>query len=105
VVNELPPGSMTVLPQGVIHFEMNEGCEPAMFVAGFNSEDPGVLSIAQRFFSLPMDIVGITMGDVGVQQVEGLEALIPDNIAVGTNKCLERCGLTRPPAQPTAQHQ
>ncbi|KAJ6514934.1 RmlC-like cupin domain-containing protein [Mycena vitilis] len=105
VVNSLPPGSMTVFPQGAIHFEMNDGCEPAMFVAAFNGEDPGVLSIAQRFLGLPFDIVDVTMGEIGVQQVEGLADKIPDNIAVGTDECLKRCGLARPPAQPTAQHQ
>jgi hypothetical protein len=26
VVNDLPPGSMTVFPQGSVHFEMNDGC-------------------------------------------------------------------------------
>ncbi|KAJ7091491.1 RmlC-like cupin domain-containing protein, partial [Mycena belliarum] len=105
VVNELPPGSMTVFPQGAIHFEINDGCEPAMFVAGFNNEDPGVSSLAQRFFGLPPDVVGIAMGDLGVEQVKGLEAMIPDNIAEGTDECLRRCGLARSPAQPTAQHQ
>ncbi|KAJ7485685.1 RmlC-like cupin [Mycena latifolia] len=105
VVNELPPGSMTLFPQGAIHFEMNEGCDPAMFVAAFNSEDPGVLQVAQRFFGLPPDIVSITLGDIGVQEVQGLEAKIPDNVAIGTDECLKRCGLKRPPTQPTTQHQ
>ncbi|KAJ7140303.1 RmlC-like cupin domain-containing protein [Mycena crocata] len=105
VVNELPPGTMTVFPQGAVHFEVNNGCEPAMFVAAFNGEDPGVSSLAQRFFGLPADVVDATMGGLGVQQVKGLEAKIPDNIAVGTDECLKRCGLVRPPAQPTAQHQ
>ncbi|KAJ6506752.1 RmlC-like cupin [Mycena sanguinolenta] len=105
VVNDLPPGSMTVFPQGAIHFEMNDGCEPAMFVAAFNGEDPGVLSVAQRFLGLPIDIIGATMGGLGVKEVEGLEAMIPDNVAVGTDACLKRCGLHRPRAQPTAQHQ
>ncbi|KAJ7504213.1 RmlC-like cupin, partial [Mycena galericulata] len=105
VVNELPPGSMTVFPQGTIHFEMNEGCEPAMFVAAFNGEDPGVQSTAQRFYGLPVDILQATLGGLGVQEVEGMADMIPDNIAVGTDACLKRCGLARPPAQPTAQHQ
>ncbi|KAJ7180840.1 RmlC-like cupin [Mycena filopes] len=105
VVNDLPAGSMTVFPQGSVHFEMNTGCEPAMFVAGFNGEDPGVSSLAQRFFGLPIDIIDATMGGLGVQVVEGLADKIPDNIAVGTDECLKRCGLVRPPAQPTAQHQ
>ncbi|KAJ7781916.1 RmlC-like cupin [Mycena maculata] len=105
VVNELPPGSVTVFPQGAIHFEMNDGCEPAMFVAAFNGEDPGVQSTAQRFFGLPVDILQATMGDLGIQEIEGLAERIPDNIAVGTAECLQRCGLVSPPAQPTAQHQ
>ncbi|KAJ7149204.1 RmlC-like cupin [Mycena crocata] len=107
IFNDLPPGSMTVFPQGAIHFEMNTGCSPAMFVAGFNSEDPGVLQLAQRFFGLPSDIVGATLGEIGVKEVEGLAHLvqIPDNIAVGTEECLKRCGLARPATQPTKQQQ
>ncbi|KAJ7143608.1 RmlC-like cupin domain-containing protein [Mycena crocata] len=104
VVNELPPGSMTVFPQVAVHFEVNNNCEPAMFVAAFNGEDPGVLQLAQRLYGLPVDIIEATLGGLGVQEVEGLAAKIPDNIAAGTDECLKRCGLTRP-AQPTAQHQ
>ncbi|KAJ7117674.1 RmlC-like cupin domain-containing protein [Mycena epipterygia] len=104
IVNELSPGMMTVFPQGAIHFEMNTGCKPAMFVAAFNNEDPGVLSVAQRFFGLPPDIVQATLGDIGLLEFEELAAMIPDNVAVGTDACLKACGLTRP-AQPTAQQQ
>jgi len=90
---------------GAIHFEMNTGCEPAVFVAAFNNEDPGVLSIAQRYFGLPPDIVGAALGGLGVEEVVGLESKIPDNVAVGTDECLKRCGLTRPSSQPTKQLQ
>lgn len=45
---ELKAGSAAVFPQGAIHFEMNPSCEPAMFVASFNNEDPGVGQLAQR---------------------------------------------------------
>ena len=45
---DIRPGTATIFPQGAIHFEMNPSCEAAMFVAGFNNEDPGVTSIAQR---------------------------------------------------------
>ena len=41
-------GSAAVFPQGAIHFEMNPSCEPALFVAAFNGEDPGVQQLAQR---------------------------------------------------------
>ena len=45
---DIRPGTATVFPQGAIHFEMNPSCEPAMFVAAFNGEDPGVSQVAQR---------------------------------------------------------
>ena len=45
---ELAAGSAAVFPMGAIHFEMNPTCETAMFVAGFNGEDPGVNQVAQR---------------------------------------------------------
>ncbi|KAJ7065064.1 RmlC-like cupin [Mycena amicta] len=104
IMNDLPPGSMTVFPQGAIHFEMNDGCDPAMFVAAFNGEDPGVVQLAQRFLGLPVDIVSATLGDIGVEEVEGLAHLIPDNIVLGT-ECLKRCGLDRPATQPKQQQQ
>jgi len=104
VVNSLPAGSATIFPMGAIHFEMNTGCEPATFVAAFDGEDPGVNSISQRYFGLPPDIVGAALGGLGVEEVVGLEAKIPDNVAAGTDECLQRCGLTRP-VQPTLQHQ
>ncbi|KAJ7116726.1 hypothetical protein C8R44DRAFT_983695 [Mycena epipterygia] len=104
IMTELPPGSMTIFPMGSIHFQINDGCEPALFVASFNSEDPGVLQVAQRFLGLPPDIVGATLGDLGVEEVAGLESQIPDNVAIGTDACLKRCGLTRP-SQPTTQRQ
>ncbi|KAK6996814.1 RmlC-like cupin [Favolaschia claudopus] len=104
IMTDLPPGSMTIFPQGSIHFQFNDGCSPALFVASFNSEDPGALQIAQRFLGLPPDIVGATLGDLGVEQVAGLESEIPDNVALGPDACLKRCGLKRP-EQPTLQRQ
>ncbi|KAJ7082919.1 RmlC-like cupin domain-containing protein [Mycena belliarum] len=104
IMTEIPAGSMTIFPMGSVHFQINEGCEPAMFVAGFNSEDPGVLQIAQRFLGLSPDIVAATLGDIGVEEVMGLDAIIPDSIALGTDECLKRCGITRT-SQPTLQRQ
>ncbi|KAJ6469465.1 RmlC-like cupin domain-containing protein [Mycena sanguinolenta] len=104
IMTDLQPGQMTIFPQGSIHFQINEGCEPALFVSGLNSEDPGALQIAQRFFGLPPDIVAATLGDIGVEEVMGLSDLIPDNVALGADECLQRCGITRT-SQPTAQQQ
>ncbi|KAF7329431.1 RmlC-like cupin [Mycena kentingensis (nom. inval.)] len=104
IMTELPAGSMTVFQQGSIHFQVNDNCEPAMFVASFNSEDPGVLSVAQRFLGLPFDITAATLGEIGVEQLVGLEAQLPDSFALGTDACLKRCGLQRT-KQPSAQRQ
>jgi len=48
VPNVITPGQGTVFPEGSLHFQANLGCDPVTFVAGLNSEDPGVGSIAQR---------------------------------------------------------
>ena len=76
-----------------------------MFVAAFNDEDPGVLQVAQRYFGIPPDVVGATLNGLGVEEVYGLESLIPDNVALGTEDCLQRCGLTRASTPTTAQRQ
>ncbi|OCH94135.1 RmlC-like cupin [Obba rivulosa] len=104
VFNEVPGGSATIFPKGSIHFQQNNGCEPITFVAALNNEDPGVDSIAQRFLGLPPDIVSATLGDIGVEEVFGLANMIPDNIAFGTDECLQRCGIQRP-TQPTNELQ
>ena len=72
--------------------------------AGFNGENPGVQQVAQRFFGLPPDIVGAALGGLGVQEVADLEAFIPDNVILGVDECLQRCGITRT-AQPNSQRQ
>lgn len=48
---------MTVFPQGAIHTEFNPQCQPAVFVAGFANEDPGVQQSAQRLFELDDDVL------------------------------------------------
>jgi hypothetical protein len=70
--------------------------ETALFVAAFNSEDPGVLQVAQRcefllcslpptqfltpnsstVFGLSPDVVAATLGDIGVEEVFGLDAMV-----------------------------
>ena len=38
-----------IFPMGSIHYEFNDSCEPAVFIATFNDEDPGLSRIAQNF--------------------------------------------------------
>jgi oxalate decarboxylase/phosphoglucose isomerase-like protein (cupin superfamily) len=91
--NILQPGMATVFPQGAIHFELNLGCEPAVFVAAFNNEDPGVQTIAQSFFGLPTDVTQVSLNISSIQTVEDLAAHLPANPAVAMQECMKTCGL------------
>jgi len=95
VINTLTPGQGTLFPKGSIHYQINSGCEPLTFVAALNDEDPGVSQIAQRFFGLPPDVVAATLGDVGIKEVVALATGIPDNLAIGVDRCLQKCNLKR----------
>lgn len=46
--NTLEKGHGTLFPQGSIHYQINTGCKPAIFVAALSDEDPGTSQIAQR---------------------------------------------------------
>jgi oxalate decarboxylase/phosphoglucose isomerase-like protein (cupin superfamily) len=107
VLNTIHPYQATVFPRGSIHFQANLGCDPVMFVATLNDEDPGTLQVAQRFFALPADVVGPALGGLGVKEVSELSKLIPDNLATASDACFKKCGLTPPAkgAQPTSQQQ
>jgi len=48
VSNVLNPGQGAIFPKGSTHFQANLDCDPVTFVAGLNSEDPGVGTVAQR---------------------------------------------------------
>ncbi|KAL2211197.1 spherulin-1A [Sarocladium strictum] len=98
VENTMTQWQMSVFPQGAIHGEYNPDCEPAVFVAGFNSEDPGVSQIAQNFFALEDQLLQATLGGVNTfdgKDIETFRDIIPANVALGIDRCLERCGIQR----------
>ena len=88
---------MTVFPQGAIHTEWNPTCEPAVFVAGFASEDPGVQQSAQRFFDLDDDLLEAALGAevFAGADVEEFRSQIPKNVAMGVESCLQKCGIQK----------
>ncbi|KAH8176741.1 cupin domain-containing protein [Sarocladium implicatum] len=98
VENTMEQWQMSVFPQGAIHGEYNPDCSPAVFVAGFNSEDPGVSQIAQNFFALEDQLLKATLGGVNTfngEDIETFRNVIPANVALGIDRCLERCGIQR----------
>ncbi|KAG5976139.1 hypothetical protein E4U55_007480 [Claviceps digitariae] len=99
VANTLSKFQMAVFPQGAIHVEFNPDCTDAVFVAGFNSADPGVQTIAQNFFQLRPDVIKAAYGHgdqlLNGADIETFRQGIPANIALGIDACLEKCGIKR----------
>ena len=86
----------TVFPEGSIHFQFNDNCQPAVFISGLSNEDPGASSIAQNFFSIDPAILDATLGFPA--QIDGnnfatFKAAIPPPFALGSKECLVRCGI------------
>ena len=85
-----------ILPQGSIHFEFNDNCEPAVFMAAFSHEDPGLSSVAQNFFSLDPNIVDADLGYprfLDGTNIAQFEKTIPKSFAYSVRECLDRCGI------------
>jgi oxalate decarboxylase/phosphoglucose isomerase-like protein (cupin superfamily) len=93
--NVLEAGMATIFPQGAIHFEINLDCTPAVFVAAFNNEDPGVQTTANSFFGLPTDAAGISLNISSIQTVEDLAKYLPSNPAVAMEACMKKCGFSK----------
>lgn len=84
----------TVFPQGSMHFQFNDNCDRAAFVASLNSEDPGTSQVAQNFFALNSQVVNATLGfpkTIDGTNIETLRKYIPANLAQDMDVCLKRC--------------
>ncbi|KAJ9665180.1 hypothetical protein H2201_004654 [Coniosporium apollinis] len=87
-----------VFPVGSIHYQFNNQCEPATFVASLNNEDPGTSQVAQNFFGLNGGVVAATLGfpdALDGADIESFRALIPANVALDVEGCLARCGIPK----------
>ena len=94
----------TVFPMGSIHYQINEDCVPATFVASLNGEDPGTSTIAPNFFGLNKNVVSATLGfpeSLNGKDIESFRADIPANIALSIDECLKKCNIDpKAPATP-----
>lgn len=88
---------MTIRPKGALHWEFNDHCEPAAFVAALANEDPGVSRTAQNFFINPQDVLEANLAYpdwlVNVNTTD-YRAQLPAAFAQGAKDCYTRCGLT-----------
>lgn len=83
-------GQVTVFPQGLIHYQQNLGCEPVDYISGLNNEDPGVVTLPERFFQLPFEAVASSLGTSDAETLS-IRAGLPANPAEGRSECLKRC--------------
>ena len=94
IMNNLERNQAAVFPIGSIHFEQNLGCTRAIFLAAFNHEDPGILTIASGLFgALPATVVGASLGGLEISTIEDIRMNIGQSPSVGIAECYQRCGL------------
>lgn len=85
-----------LFPQGQTHFQFNPTCEPAVFVASFDSNDPGRTQIATSFFSVVPDdvLISATGGDpalLDASRIGKIRHKIPAAFAELIDSCVNKC--------------
>lgn len=86
-----------LFPKGNVHFQYNPECEPAVFVAAFDSPDPGRTQAAQGFFSAEPD--EIILSSTGYSefltpaQIKGLRPTLSSAFASIIESCAKKCGI------------
>ncbi|SMQ51646.1 unnamed protein product [Zymoseptoria tritici ST99CH_3D1] len=92
---ELSAFQGTIFPQGSIHFQFNDQCEPATFIATLNSADPGTSQVAQNFFFLDDRVVDVALGEINQingKNIDQFRTTLPANLVQAVDSCLARCG-------------
>ncbi|ETS82355.1 hypothetical protein PFICI_04231 [Pestalotiopsis fici W106-1] len=87
----------TVFYQGSVHSQFNPNCEPAVFVAAFNSEDFGTGQVAQELFAgSDEELTAAIFGNqISGADVDKLRGQISENVARGVEECLTKCNITK----------
>jgi len=92
ILNNLTQGETTFFPQGLIHFEQNLGCTNATFLSAFNHEDPGVQTLPNRLFDIPMQALTSSFNNDETTLAQ-IKSKLVHNPAKGVGECRTRCGL------------
>jgi len=98
VQNNVSTYQLHVFPQGAVHQEFNPDCGETIFVAGFNNEDFGTSQLADNLFRLNDDVIVASLGGnvvVDGRDLDQFKNMIPHNVAIGVESCLQKCGLAK----------
>ncbi|CAE7030300.1 hypothetical protein CFE70_004112 [Pyrenophora teres f. teres 0-1] len=93
-----------LFPKGLVHWQFNPECEPAVFVAGFDSPDPGRAEAARAFFSgEPDEVLSASLEYsefLSPEQIAGLRGGLTSDFTAIVESCAKKCGI--PYKSPTA---
>jgi hypothetical protein len=86
-----------LFPKGLVHWQFNPNCEPAVFVAGFDMADPGRAEAARGFFSAePDEVVQASTGYSSYltpAQIAGLRPTLTSSFTSIVQSCAKKCGI------------
>jgi oxalate decarboxylase/phosphoglucose isomerase-like protein (cupin superfamily) len=86
-----------LFPKGLVHWQFNPECEPAVFVAGFDNPDPGRAEAARGFFSGEPDEVLIASTGYSEYltpaQVSALRPTLTSSFTSIVESCAKKCGI------------
>jgi oxalate decarboxylase/phosphoglucose isomerase-like protein (cupin superfamily) len=86
-----------LFPKGLIHWQFNPECEPAVFVAGFDESDPGRVEAARGFFSgTPDEVLQASAGYsefLTPAQIAGLRPGLTSDFTAIVESCAKKCGI------------
>ncbi|KAK2079409.1 hypothetical protein QBZ16_003100 [Prototheca wickerhamii] len=92
VENTIASGASAVFPQGLVHYQFNNACEPATYTITYNNAEGGTVNIVPALMKLPKAVV---MSALGVNETI-YEAIVGEapttNFIQGPAECLQRCG-------------
>ncbi|KAI1631965.1 RmlC-like cupin domain-containing protein [Biscogniauxia mediterranea] len=96
IMNTLSELQATPFYPGALHSQFNPGCDDAVFVAPFSSDDPGVETMAQAYLALGPDTVRAAAGNqIDGADVDRFRGLLSENVALGVEACLRTCGIEK----------
>ncbi|KAH7069087.1 RmlC-like cupin domain-containing protein [Paraphoma chrysanthemicola] len=86
-----------LFPKGLIHWQFNPECEPAVFVAGFDIPDPGRVEAARGFFSgTPDEVLDASLGYsefLTPAQIKVLRPTLTSSFTSIVESCAKKCGI------------
>lgn len=96
ITNTVAANQMTPFYQGSVHAQFNPDCEPATFVASFNSEDFGAGQVVEEVLALSQEVVKAAFGQsVDGADIDKFKGAVPASIALGVEACLAKCGIAK----------